>query len=70
MKIEQCSNIDEDFDEYLEPCKKITDYYIYLRYPVTLPPRTKKEVKEAIEITEKIGKLARIKICKDRQRTR
>ena len=59
--IEQCSKIDKEFNEYLDFCKKITDYYIYLRYPVTLPPRTKEQAKEAIEIAENIGYLAKTK---------
>ncbi|MBU4298653.1 HEPN domain-containing protein [Patescibacteria group bacterium] len=60
--VKQCAKIDKGFNEYLDFCKKITDYYIYLRYPVTLPPRTKTEAKEAIEIAETIGKLVKIKI--------
>jgi len=60
--VNECAKIDKEFNKYLEFCKKITDYYIYLRYPVTFPPRTKEEAKEAIEIAEKIGKLVKSKI--------
>lgn len=60
--VKECAKIDKEFNEYLDFCKKITDYYIYLRYPVTLPPRRREEAKEAIEIAEEIGKLVKIKI--------
>lgn len=59
--VEQCAKIDKEFGEYSNLCKKITDYYIYLRYPVTLPPRTKAEAKEAIEIADQIGSLVKTK---------
>lgn len=60
--VKQCAKIDKEFNAYIDFCKKITDYYLYLRYPVTLPPRTKEEAKEAIEIAEKICQLVKIKI--------
>ena len=59
--VKECAKIDKDFNKYLDPCKKITDYYIYLRYPITLPPRTEKDAREAIEIAESIARLVKIK---------
>jgi len=60
--ITKCIEIDRCFEEYLDACNKITDYYIHLRYPVALPPRTKEEVKKAIEVAEDIGKLVKAKV--------
>ena len=59
--VKQCAKINKEFDEYLDFCKKIADYYIYLRYPVTLPPRNRTEAEEAIGIAEEIGDLVKAK---------
>lgn len=60
--INECAKINKEFNKYSDSCKKITDYYIYLRYPVTLSPRTKDEAKEAIEIAENISRLVKKEI--------
>jgi len=59
--VKQCAKIDKEFKEHSDFCKRITDYYVYLRYPVTLPPRNRTEAEEAIEIAEEIGNLVKTK---------
>ena len=59
--VRQCAKIDKEFDEYSDFCKRIADYYVYLRYPAILPPRTRIEAEEAIETAEEIGNLVKTK---------
>jgi HEPN domain-containing protein len=35
--ISEAADRDEDFAEFLEPCQRITEYYIESRYPTCLP---------------------------------
>jgi len=52
--VKDCCSIDEEVAQFEDKCRKITDYYVILRYPVTVPPRTKQEAEEALKIASNI----------------
>ena len=60
--LEECGKIDKDMLQFTDDCKKITDYYLFLRYPVNIPERNKSQAEEAIKIARNIRDLIRRKI--------
>lgn len=54
--LNDCTQIDKDSEQFLDDCRKITDYYVILRYPITVPPRTKEEAEQVLQIASSIEK--------------
>jgi HEPN domain-containing protein len=59
---EDCSKIDEDFDELIEAAEKLTVYAVEFRYPPNLTVPSVEDVREAIEEAEKIFEFVKNKI--------
>lgn len=56
--IKSCSDINRDFLDFLDPCIKITAYYIETRYPIYFSNDIKKkDAKESLETAKDLIKL-------------
>jgi len=51
---QQCININKKFEEFIEDCEIIDQYYIPTRYPAHWPIHTKTQAKEAHNIAKKL----------------
>ena len=55
--LESAIEVDDDFEEYRDACRRITTYYMWDRYPRILEePLTESEIRKAIKWAEKIRK--------------
>lgn len=63
-----CSKVEKEFMDILEMSKKLVDYAVDVRYPLSIEEPTLEETKEAIEIAEKIKKfvLERLPISEEK----
>ncbi|MGB9612624.1 MAG: HEPN domain-containing protein [Candidatus Margulisiibacteriota bacterium] len=63
--LKDCANISENKEAFMgfeEGCRILNNYYSPLKYPSHFPFATQKQAKEAIEITEEIGKFIKTEI--------
>ena len=50
----ECSGCNKKFEDFIEDCELLSQYYIPVRYPIHYPIYSKEESKEAHEIAKKI----------------